>query len=136
MASLDSITDYALNIDSFMNPVKYTGVSALEILICRLILLEPGTIETHPDMGVGLISRFRGAPKTELETLNRRITDQMNTYLPGVYGVEVKTSLTNKSGELKIVIKANDQIFAISYDSYATSGSGLKSGVADLNAFA
>ena len=136
MSSMDSMKDYALDIDSFLNPVEYTGKSALEILICRLILLEPGTIETHPEMGVGLISRFRHAPRSELKTLDRRITDQITKYLPGVYGVEVKTSLTSKTGELKIAVKANDQIFALVYDSNATSGSGLTTQTLSIDSFA
>ena len=133
---MESMTDYALDIDSFLNPVKYTGRSAIEMLICRLILLEPGTIETHPEMGVGLVSRFRNAPKSELTNLDRLITEQMTTYLPNVYGVEVKTSLVSKTGELRIAIKANDQLFALSYDSNATSGIGLKSQKLDVDSFA
>lgn len=117
---MTNITDHALALDSFLNPVTYKGRSAIEVLLCRLILLEPGTIQTHPNMGVGIVSRYRNAPSSELAVLDDDIKNQINTYLPGLVGVEVKTNLV-KNGVLRIAIKANDQLFALTYDSSNTS---------------
>lgn len=132
ISALDNVTEYALSLDEFLNPVKYKGRSAIEILLCRLILLEPGTIETHPNMGVGLVSKYRNMPSSELSTLNSDIQEQITTYMPWVYGVEVKTSVTKK-GELRIAIKANDEIFALTYNKDTAN---LKSEKLSLESFA
>ena len=39
----------------------------------RLILLTPGTIQTHPEMGVGLITKYRFMYDTELQNLKKVI---------------------------------------------------------------
>lgn len=113
ISELDNITEYAMNLDSFLNPTTYKGRSAVEILICRLILLEPGTIETHPDMGVGIASRFRHMSADNLVELNQEIQNQITTYLPQIYAVDVQTSI--KKQVLQIKIKANDEFFALTY---------------------
>ena len=116
------IRDHALALDSFLNPVTYKDRSAVEMLICRLILLEPGTFQTHPDMGVGIVSRYRYAPKSELSNLSRDIENQISTYLPDVHGVEVKCTLP-KDGILRIAVKLDDQVYALSFN---TSEASLK----------
>lgn len=119
-ADLDNIKEYGLAIDDFLNPVQYKGRSAIEILLCRLILLEPGTFETHPDMGVGLISKYRYMNSEELHKLNRDIENQITVYMPWLYAVEVHTSIPEE-GHLQIVIEANNQIFALTYDNSTTT---------------
>lgn len=133
---LANITDHALAIDSFKNTVTYKGFSAIEMQICRLIMIEPGTYETHPELGVGLVSRFRDAPSSELETLDRRIKEQMTTYMPDVYGVEVKTSLVPKTGELRIAVKANGQVFAFTFNKNQSTLKAEKVAINSLDSFA
>lgn len=132
ISELDEIYEYGLAIDDFLNPVKYKGKDAIEVLLCRIILLEPGTYETHPNMGVGIVSRYRYMPNTELGTLREDITQQIATYLPWLYGVEVQTTIPSQ-GKIRIVIKANEQIFALTYD---TSSANLKREKLTLESFA
>ncbi len=132
ISELDNIKEYAMSLDDFLNPTTYQGKSAVEILICRLILLEPGTFETHPDMGVGIVSRFRNMKETELPELDSEITRQMTTYLPFVYGVQVQTKFIGK-GRIRITIKASDEVFALTYDQ---NKSGLKREKLSLDSFA
>ena len=132
ISELDNITEFALSLDSFLNPTTYKGRSAVEILICRLILLEPGTIETHPDMGVGIVSRFRNMKETELPELDAEITKQMTTYLPFIYGVQVQTKFVGAK-QVRIAIRANDELYALTFDQ---NKSTLKSEKLSLESFA
>lgn len=132
ISELDNITEFALSLDSFLNPTTYKGRSAVEILICRLILLEPGTIETHPDMGVGIVSRFRNMKETELPELDAEITKQMTKYLPFIYGAQVQTKFVGAK-QIRIAIKANDELYALTFDQ---NKSTLKSEKLSLESFA
>ena len=51
--------EHVLSLNNFNMPKVYNGSDAEYILIVRLLLLEPGKIQTHPYMGVGIISRYR-----------------------------------------------------------------------------
>lgn len=132
ISALDEISEYALSLDEFLNPVTYKGRSAVEILLCRLIMLEPGTFETHPEMGVGLVSKYRNMPSTEVDTLRSDIQSQISTYMPWLYGVEVKTE-TLQDGKLRIAIKASDELFALTYSKNTAS---LKTEQLTLDSFA
>lgn len=130
MVQIAEYTEFTMNLDSFMNPSVYKGTSANEILIARLIMLEPGTIETHPEMGIGIVSRYRNMPESELPTLERDIESQISRYLPDIYATEVKCQ--TKKNKLIIGVKANDDVFAYSYDG---SGSSIKTEKLELSAF-
>lgn len=71
-----------LSIDDFNNPKILKDVDAIATLLIRLILLEKGTISTHPDMGVGLVSRWRYCAEDQLPELQKEIYDQILVYLP------------------------------------------------------
>jgi septum formation topological specificity factor MinE len=62
-------------------------------LIIRLILMEPGTIQTHPEMGVGIISRWRYSDSEDLLNLQNEIRKQISKYLP----LELQTSSVSVS---------------------------------------
>ena len=51
--------EYSISINEFNKPKEYDGINSLYITLIRLILLEPGTYQTNPNMGVGIVSRFR-----------------------------------------------------------------------------
>ena len=53
-----SITEFGFSVDEFQNPKNYKNAEAIATLLSRLLLLEPGTIQSHPDMGVGLYSKY------------------------------------------------------------------------------
>jgi hypothetical protein len=54
-----SISEFGFSVDEFNNPKVYKNAEAVSTLLVRLLLLEPGTIQSHPNAGVGLISRYR-----------------------------------------------------------------------------
>ena len=72
--------EYLLTTNRFKEPSVVNGKEAIGLLLLRLIMLDPGTDPLHPDMGVG-IRNFRYGMDIK-ETLKKRITEQIDTYLP------------------------------------------------------
>lgn len=83
-------------------------------LFTRLILLDPGTIQTHPDMGVGLVSRYCYTLEGSEMDLQADIRRQIDTYLPDFRGAEVIVRMVEHS--YRIGITFQNYIFAFLYD--------------------
>lgn len=130
--------DYPLGIDDLglpkirdMSKIE-TGVMNSAILcIIRLILVEKGTYPDHPDMGVGIRSRYRFAFESELTSLQEDIETQITTYLPEVSPVTVKVSLENDRNDIlknkiKISIIIDETEYLLSYDVTSNTLEGIK----------
>ena len=116
------LKEYSLSINSFNNPDELKRADAACLLIMRLILLTPGTIQTHPEMGVGLITKYRFMYDTELQNLKKLITDQINLYLPELNLTSVELTLNPKDlKELIIQIKIENTLYV-----FQTEGETLK----------
>ena len=116
------LKEYSLSINSFNNPDELKRADAACLLIMRLILLTPGTIQTHPEMGVGLITKYRFMYDTELQNLKKVITDQINLYLPELNLTSVELTLNPKDlKELIIQIKIENTLYVLQ-----TEGETLK----------
>lgn len=77
--------------------------------------MEKGTIQSHPDMGVGIRSRYRFADTNKLSMLKYDIKSQIESYLPPSYGnVDVDCKIVNKV--ILISIIANETLFRFTYD--------------------
>ena len=111
MATDGKYTDYfvdktepLLSVDKYYKPLVAKDENYATLLLVRLILLEPGTIQTHPDCGVGLVSKFRYATDVDMIELQKRIKDQIMLYLPQYSLVDVKCELgDNKTGDEKVI---------------------------------
>ncbi len=111
MAIDDKYTDYfvdktepLLSVDKYYKPLVAKDENYATLLLVRLILLEPGTFQTHPDCGVGLVSKFRYATDVDMVELQKRIKDQIMLYLPQYSLVNVKCELgDNKTGDEKVI---------------------------------
>ena len=115
MAKNDPIVDLnepLMTINKFYKPVILTGSDAAVMQITRLILLEPGTIQTHPDCGVGIISKFRYSTEVDIRQLENRIAAQISTYLPMYTMVKVAVELDNDQKCIRIFI-TSDQLNAM-----------------------
>lgn len=130
--------DYPLGIDDLglpkirdMSKIE-TGVMNSAILcIIRLILIEKGTYPDHPDMGVGIRSRYRFAFESELTSLQEDIETQISTYLPEVSPVTVKVALENDRNDIlknkiKISIIIDETEYLLSYDVTSNTLEGIK----------
>ena len=116
------LKEYSLSINSFNNPDELKRADAACLLIMRLILLTPGTIQTYPEMGVGLITKYRFMYDTELQNLKKLITDQINLYLPELNLTSVELTLNPKDlKELIIQIKIENTLYVLQ-----TEGETLK----------
>lgn len=106
--------EHLLSINKFEKPTVAKDNDAVAILITRLILLEPGTIQSHPDMGVGLISRYRYSETGNIESLRRDISDQISKYLPTLAGANVEVSVHDK--ETTISVTADNIMYTYTFD--------------------
>lgn len=110
-------TEPLFTLTKFNTPLEVTGKDAISLLITRLILLEPGTIQSHPDMGVGIVSRYRYSELNNGggQNLQNDIREQIQTYLPPEFGgAQVKVS-ENKTSYI-IDIQIDDTIYSYNYD--------------------
>lgn len=101
-----------MTINQFQRPIELKGTDAQIMLIVRLILLDPGTIQTHPDMGVGLVSLYRYTVDVDLDKLRNRIQSQISKYLPMFTTVQVRVDLNVNEHTLYIYIDS-DQLNAL-----------------------
>ena len=99
-----------LSVDNFKKPKVLEGKDAIGTLLVRLIQLEPGTIASRPNMGVGLLSNYRFCDEEKALQLRDHIRDQIRTYLPEYQAVEVFTKL-NPSGTLIIDIRIDTTLY-------------------------
>lgn len=115
---MSAYDESSLSVDNFKNPKVFQNAEALMLLLSRLILLEPGTFQSHPDMGVGLLTNFRYKIDSEegLESsLKNRIRSQIDTYLPILTGVDIQVKLVDHT--FYVTLQLNGQLFSILYDS-------------------
>ena len=110
------IREYSLKVNDFNEPKVYEKQQALMLLLTRLILLEPGLFQSHPDMGVGLITnfRYRVDDGSLVADLKSRIQTQIDTYLPFLSGVDVAVMIKDKS--FYVTITVEEMVFGVLYN--------------------
>ena len=98
-------TEYLMSIDKKKTPKRVTGEDADKLLITRLILMEPGLYETHPEMGVGLVSKYRYKDIDSIKAnLPSAIKEQINTYLPHIIDPQITIDYAFKNNMNCILI--------------------------------
>ena len=105
-------SEYLVSVNEFKEPKKLEGQSARGLLILRLILMDPGTDQLHPTMGVG-IRKYRYGVKN-MDELRKSIDYQIRTFLPDFQTVDV-TLIQTPDKLLNIEITADDVVYV--YDS-------------------
>lgn len=109
-----SITENTFSVDDFENPKVLYDAEAIATLLTRLLLLEPGTIQSHPDAGVGLKSRYSMGVAGTSSSLQSEFQRQIETYLPQYQGVKV--SVTEKDRAYIITAEIDNSLYGIYYD--------------------
>lgn len=107
--------EHAFSINKFNTPKVYTDKVAIYTLLVRLLLLEPGTFQTHPEMGVGIVSRYRYSFEGIARDLKKDIDNQIATFLPEFQGVEV--NVTDTDNRLYITITIDGTLYDFTFDS-------------------
>ena len=108
------MTEFCFSVDDLQDPKLYKDAEAAATLLTRLILLEPGTIQSHPDMGVGIISRFRYSVEGEAARLQTEIQNQIERYLPRFRGAIIRVREANR--QYIITAEIDDTLYGIYYD--------------------
>ena len=108
--------DSLLGINYFGKPKEVTKEAFIYVQLVRLILLEPGTIQTHPEMGIGIASRYRYMETGEaIRSLRTDLQKQVTTYLPELSGVEIDVSQQGDTG-ISIKFNINGVLYDFNYD--------------------
>ncbi len=111
---VNMLKEYLLSLNEFVQPKVLKGTSAAFADILRLFLLEPGTNQTHPEMGIGIRSRYRFSDTSEISTLRQEVKNQMETYLPTLLVMDVQ--IETYGNTLAIIISSQNEVFAVGYD--------------------
>lgn len=109
-----NVREGVFSVNSFNEPNVYKNKEAIALLLLRLLILEPGTNNSHPEMGVGIVSKFRFTMEDNLDDLELKIKEQINTYLPEFILQTIDLKLEDKV--LYITIKVNDDYYGFTLD--------------------
>lgn len=108
------IKEYVLSIDDYNNPKIFKNEDAVVVHIIRLFLLNPGEIETHPNMGIGLYKNYRFSDMDDINLLKLDAEKQISQYLPILQNVSVDVQKsTENNKEIVITIKADNTIYSL-----------------------
>ena len=119
-----SFKEYLLSINEFIQPKVLSGDQAAYTDIIRLFLLNPGTNQTHPEMGIGIRSRYRFSDASEISTLREEVKVQMQTYLPNLLTMDIQIETYGTTLAIFITSQNND-VYAIGYNTDTGAIGGL-----------
>ena len=107
--------EHVLSLNDFNMPKVFNESDSAYVLIIRLLLLEPRKFQSHPEMGVGIRSRYRfNNDENFLMNLQNDIKKQIDKYLPELSATDVTITSNNKV--LGIIINTADGAYVVSYD--------------------
>lgn len=102
--------EHVLSLNDFNMPKVYEEKDANYILIIRLLLLDPGKYQSHPTMGIGLMTRYRFSNNTNndiLRDLQADIKEQMSKFLPQISYRNIELTLDGNN-VLGIIIETDE----------------------------
>lgn len=102
------------SINKFEEPKVLENQNAICQLIMRLLLLNKGDMELHPEMGVGLIQNYRYMFTDDLDDLQLEIEKQISTYITKTSDVKVDLQIEDQN--LYISIKIAENLFVFKFD--------------------
>ena len=130
MIVIPPIHEQTFSVDDFNEPKQFKNARAVMALLTRMLLLDPGTIQTHPECGVGLVSRYRYATEGEEYNLKSDIIKNITNFLPQFQGAQVQVQMVNHSFRINIVIE--NYVFGFLYDIDGQNLSGKYKKIQDL----
>lgn len=111
----NNFKEYVLSINEFVQPKVLKGDEAAYTDIIRLFLLDPGTNQTHPEMGIGIRTRYRFSEADDISTLQREAKEQIKTYLPNLLIMDVQIKAYGTTIAI-FITSQNNSIYGIGYD--------------------
>lgn len=107
--------EHVLSLNDFGMPKVFDENDSAYVLIIRLLLLEPGKFQSHPEMGVGIRSRYRfNNQENFLMNLQNDTKKQIDKYLPELSATDV--TFTSNDNILGIIINTTEGAYVIAYD--------------------
>lgn len=116
--------EYLMSINEFVQPKVLKREQAAYTDIIRLLLLEPGTNQTHPDMGIGIRTRYRFSDSSEISDLQTEVKSQMNTYLPSLMVMDVQIQAYGTTIAI-FISSSSDEVYGIGYNTDTGTIGGL-----------
>lgn len=109
--------EYLLSVDKFEKPKTLKEQDATFMLLYRLLLLTPGSIQTHPTMGVGIISKWRYMDMSKISELETEISKQISQFLPQFQGAKVEIEPSDEEDKaINIKISVNNTLYVFKAD--------------------
>ena len=108
---------HTLSLNDFNRPKVLTGNDAGYVAIIHLIYLEKGKFQSHPDMGVGIRSRYRfNSEENILDELQQDIRKQIEQYLPELGGTGVVCEEIDQGLVIITINTDNGGVYVLEYD--------------------
>lgn len=98
------LKEYLISTNEYNLPKEVLGKKAVGVLMVRLLLLEPGTDPMRPEMGVGIVSKYRYMFPDNLADLKKDICDQLARYLYPYQRINIVMEVKNKELLMDIMI--------------------------------
>lgn len=114
---IEIIREALLSIDKFEKPTLLKGNDAVYTLLLRLLMITPGTFQSHPNLGVGIATRWRYMDQEDIPNLKTEIEDQIAKYLPKFQYVDVDLEPNENSMELDVKINIDNTLYTFKTDS-------------------
>lgn len=130
MVSFINTHEFTFSVNDFGDPKVLKDSEAIATILTRLLLLEPGTFQSHPKMGVGLVSKYRYSLDSQINTLRDDFRAQIEKYLPQYQGVTVEVYLENSICYINATI--DDTLYAFFYDADENTLNSTFKKLADL----
>lgn len=113
---------HTLSLNDFNRPKVLTGNDAGYVAIIHLIYLEKGKFQSHPDMGVGIRSRYRfNSEENILDELQQDIRKQIEQYLPELGGTGVVCEEIDQGLVVITINTDNGGVYILEYDISTTN---------------
>lgn len=95
--------DHLFATNNFSKPKSISGKDEIHIQLLRLLNMTPGTMPNNPDMGVGILTKFKFGSEEQAEELEERISSQILDYI-GVQADQVTVELVDSMYKITIII--------------------------------
>lgn len=122
------MNEYLLSKDNYNKPKKITGKKAEYYAIIKLLLTNKGTNPLFPEMGIGLVQRYRYMTEDDIPTLEEETKDQITRYLPELLIDNVSYEIDDSNLRINISSSETETNYIYTSDQF-----GLDQAIEDNN---
>ena len=111
------MNEYLLSTNKYNRPTVLKDKDTVNLLLIRLLLLTPGSMPLHPNMGVGLVSKWRYSDMSRIDELQAEVENQISTYLPMLLPARVEIKENQEvDNEIIIDITVDNVVYSYTTD--------------------